>query len=168
MNTNTTTNTQTNNNTQTNVNNNKPNSNTNTGNTNTGNTGNTGGSNTNTGGGNNPPPAQPETPTQPETPVQPQPTVHAPIYEQKYVVDSPAWSEEVPVWGNKEIAVCNTCGADITNNIVQHTKEHTLKGEGGSWSSKVIQIQTGTKTIYHEEVGHWENILVCGGCTGTH
>ena len=168
VNTNTTTNTQTNNNTQTNVNNNKPNSNTNTGNTNTGNTGNTGGSNTNTGGGNIPPPAQPETPTQPETPVQPQPTVHAPIYEQKYVVDTPAWSEEVPVWGNKEIAVCNTCGADITNNIVQHTKEHTLKGEGGSWSSKVIQIQTSTKTIYHEEVGHWENILVCGGCTGTH
>ena len=161
VNTNTTTNTQTNNNTQTNVNNNKPNSNTNTGNTNTGNTG---GSNTNTGGGNIPPPAQPETPTQPETPVQPQPTVHAPIYKQQWVVDTAAWTEEVPVYSVDERSICNTCGADITGYSVQHI----LDTEHSGYHSEVKQVQTGTKQIYHEEVGHWENVLVCGGCTGTH
>ena len=159
VNTNTATNTQTNNNIQTNTGNTG-------GSTNTGNT-NTGGGNTNTGGGGNTnttPPAQPETPTQPETPAQPQPTVHDPIYTQQWVVDQAAWTEEVPVWGNKTIWICNTCGMDITDDVYGHI-DTTMHG---GYSSKVIQIQTGTKTIYHEEVGHWENVLVCGGCTGTH
>lgn len=103
-----------------------------------------------------------------QTPATPKPQNHAPIYRQQYVVDKAAWSEEVPVWGNKEISVCNTCGADITGNTREHTKKHTLAGEGGSWRSEVIKVQTGTKTIYHEEVGHWENVLICAGCTGTH
>ena len=93
-----------------------------------------------------------------------QPAVHAPLYQQQYVVDTPAWTEEVPIWGNKEISVCNTCGADITGFSVQHL----LDTEHGGYHSEVIPVQTGTKTIYHEEVGHRENVLVCGGCTGTH
>ena len=117
---------------------------------------NTTGGNTNSGninGGNT-------TTTQPD----PQPTVHAPIYKQQYVVDKAAWTEEVPLWGNKEISVCNTCGADITGFSVQHL----LETEHGGYHSEVIKVQTGTKTIYHEEVGHYESVLVCGGCTGTH
>ena len=80
------------------------------------------------------------------------------------MVDTAAWTEEVPIWGNKEISVCNTCGADITGFSVQHL----LDTEHGGYHSEVIKVQTGTKQIYHEEVGHWENVLVCGGCTGTH
>ena len=94
--------------------------------------------------------------------------VHAPIYTQQWVVDTAAWSEEVPVWGNKEIAVCNNCGADISGNTVAHGREHALKGESGGHHSEVIKVQTGTKTIYHDEVGHWESVLICNGCTGTH
>ena len=132
--------------------------------------GNSGGGNTNnnatggttnnghTGGGNT-------TTTQPDPqPEQPQPTVHAPIYKQQWVVDTAAWTEEVPIWGNKEISVCNTCGADITGFSVQHL----LDTEHGGYHSEVIKVQTGTRQIYHEEVGHWENVLVCGGCTETH
>ena len=122
---------------------------------------NTTGGNTNSGninGGNT-------TTTQPDPqPEHPQPTVHAPIYKQQYVVDKAAWTEEVPLWGNKEISVCNTCGADITGFSVQHL----LETEHGGYHSEVIKVQTGTKTIYHEEVGHYESVLVCGGCTGTH
>ena len=155
VNANTTTNTQTNNNTQTNT------GNTNTNGSNT-NTGNTGGGNTNTT------PTQPQTPAQPETPVQPQPTVHAPIYRDQWVVDQAAWTETVtkPVHTTKEIAVCNTCGADISGNAGQHL----LDTEHSGYHSEVKQVQTGTTTenIYHEEVGHWESILVCNGCTGTH
>ena len=99
-----------------------------------------------------------------QTPATPKPQNHAPIYRQQYVVDKAAWSEEVPVWGNKEISVCNTCGADITGFSVQHL----LDTEHGGYHSEVIKVQTGTKTIYHEEVGHWENVLICAGCTRTH
>ena len=99
-----------------------------------------------------------------QTPATPKPQNHAPIYRQQYVVDKAAWSEEVPVWGNKEISVCNTCGADITGFSVQHL----LDTEHGGYHSEVIKVQTGTKTIYHEEVGHWENVLICAGCTGIH
>ena len=155
---------------------------TNTGNTggstNTGNT-NTGGGNINTGGGNtdggntNTSPTQPETPAQPETPVTPpQPTVHDPIYKDQWIVDQAAWTETVnrPIYTTKVIDVCNNCGADVTENPAAHAKEHALKGEPGGHHTEVVQVQTGTETeyIYHEEVGHWESVLVCRGCTGTH
>ena len=103
-----------------------------------------------------------------QTPVTPKPQNHAPIYRQQYVVDKAAWSEEVPVYTTVEWAMCTTCGADITGNTVAHMKEHALNGENGNWRSEFKQVQTGTKTIYHEEVGHWENVLICNGCTGTH
>ena len=97
-----------------------------------------------------------------------QPAVHAPLYQQKYVVDTPAWTETVtkPVYGNKVIDVCNTCGADITTNAVQHL----LDTEHGGYHTEVIPVQTGTRTEYinHEEVGHWESVLICNGCTGSH
>ena len=113
--------------------------------------------NGNTGGGNT-------TTTQPDPqPEQPQPTVHAPIYKQHWVVDTAAWTEEVPIWGNKEVAVCNQGCGIIQGDVEQHMLDF-LHG----WHSEVIPVQTGTKTIYHEEVGHWENTLVCGGCTGAH
>ena len=99
-----------------------------------------------------------------QTPVTPKPQNHAPIYRQQYIVDKAAWSEEVPVWGNKIVWTCNTCGADITDDVYGHI-DTTMHG---GYSSKVIQVQTGTKTIYHEEVGHWENVLICNGCAGTH
>ena len=103
-----------------------------------------------------------------QTPATPKPQNHAPIYRQQYVVDKAAWSEEVPVYTTVEWAMCTTCGADITGNTVAHMKEHALNGENGNWRSEFKQVQTGTKTIYHEEVGHWENVLICNGCTGTH
>ena len=97
-----------------------------------------------------------------------QPAVHAPLYQQQYVVDTPAWTETVtkPVYGNKTIWICNTCGMDITDDVYGHI-DTTMHG---GYSSKVIQIQTGTRTEYinHEEIGHWENVLICNGCTGAH
>ena len=151
------------NNNQTTANNNKPSGSTNTGNTNTGNTG---------GGNTNTTPTQPQTPAQPETPAQPQPTVHDPIYTQQWVVDQAAWTETVntPIYEKKELSICNNCGADVTGNTVAHAREHALKGEPGGDHSEWRNVLTGTKTEYiqHKEVGHYESVLVCGGCTGTH
>ena len=99
-----------------------------------------------------------------QTPATPKPQNHAPIYRQQYVVDKAAWSEEVPVIQTVEKVYCSICGADITG----HAGEHLDETMHGGYYSKGVPIQTGTKTIYHEEVGHWENVLICNGCTGTH
>ena len=149
---NTTVNTNTTTNTQTTTNNNTTYTPPSNGNTNNG-----GSINTNT------------TPAQPEIPVQPQ--VHAPIYTQQWVVDQAAWTEERPVYTMVPVMVCNDCGAYLHINQInpwEHIENHALNGGKGSWTDKYEKQQTGTESIYHEEVGHWESVLVCGGCTGTH
>ena len=108
---------------------------------------------------------------QPQTtaPATPAPQNHAPLYRQQWVVDKAAWTEEQPVYETKTAAICNYCGADISENPTKHMKDSlTSGGQCGSYSVKPIQIQTSTKTIYHEEQGHYESVLICGGCTGTH
>ena len=72
--------------------------------------------------------------------------------EDKWVVDKPAWTESIehPEEGHYEIRTfCHNCGADITGNTREHTKKHTLAGEGGSF-------RTETKPVFshYEEVNH--------------
>lgn len=126
------------------------------------------------------PVAQPEKPVQTSTgtaaqqpqttaPATPAPQNHAPIYRQQWVVDKAAWTEELPVYETKILSICNNCGADITGFAPQHCADSLGSGgQCGSYSVKPIQIQTGTKTIQHEEQGHHESVLICAGCTGTH
>ncbi len=128
-----------------------------TGNVNTG--GNNGGS-TNTSTATKPQQQQQQT----AAPAQTQPIVHQPIYRQQWVVDQAAWSEEVPVYSTQELTICNTCGSSLGSNAVQHLIDTDHHG----YHSETAPIQTGTRTIHHEEVGHYENILVCGGCTHSH
>ena len=122
-----------------------------------------GGSSSNT---SNPSPApQPEKPSQSEK----QPVWHDPVYEKKWVVDQAAWDETVsePIYEMVEKAICNGCGADITNNIDGHIYSALESGNYncGGWHSEWIQEQTGTNThtIHHDEVGHWEEVLVQEG-----
>ena len=46
---------------------------------------------------------------------------------------------------------CNVCGADITNNVIEHEKAHALAYEGGGH-----HIEYGTRpvttTVHHEAV----------------
>lgn len=62
------------------------------------------------------------------------------------------WTESVPVYEQKELSICNTCGADITFKEGEHLKQHMLNGENGSWRSEWRQVQVGTNTIKHEGV----------------
>ena len=58
-----------------------------------------------------------------------------------------------PIYGYEYHSFCNTCGLDLTANginVVQHVKQHTLNGEGGSTTQKPAEVQTGT--IHHEAV----------------
>lgn len=63
-----------------------------------------------------------------------------------------AWTESVPVYEEKELSICNTCGADITGNTSAHMREHMLKGENGSFRTEWKQVQVGTNTIKHDAV----------------
>ncbi len=82
--------------------------------------------------------------------------------EQVWVEDRAAWTESVPVYGTKEISVCNICGADITGEASAHGKAHMLKGEGSGHHSEVRRTVTGYDAVEHPAEGHYET-RVTGG-----
>lgn len=76
--------------------------------------------------------------------------------EQVWVVDEAAYSYEEPVYETHDRTICNTCGADITNDLVSHGKSHMLNDENFSYHNEFVQIQTGTKKVNVPEQGHYE------------
>ena len=138
------------------------------GHTNT-NTGSRPASNANNSGGNtsvNPTPTPTPAPTQHQhTWVHVDATGH---YET--VVVQAAWDEQIPVYGNVEHSICNTCGADITGHSIEHL-ENSL--ECGGYHSVWKYEQTGTQTIHHDAVTEQRWVQdtpaydVCSGCGAT-
>ena len=82
--------------------------------------------------------------------------------QQVWVEDKAAWTESVPVYGTKEVSICNVCGSDITGNTSAHSKAHMLAGEGSGHHSEVRQVVTGYNTVSHPAEGHYET-KVTGG-----
>lgn len=82
--------------------------------------------------------------------------------EQVWVEDKAAWSEQVPVYGTREVSICNICGEDITGNTSAHGKAHMLAGEGSGHHSEVRREVTGYSTVSHPAEGHWETRVVGG------
>lgn len=76
--------------------------------------------------------------------------VHHPAtgHEEQVLVKD-AWTETIPNYEMVAIEVCNACGADITDNVYEHTKAHALKGENAAYHTEYVQRQTGTDTINH-------------------
>ena len=111
------------------------------------------------------PAPQPEKPSQPEK----KPVWHDPVYEKKWVVDQAAWDETIsePIYEMVEKSICNGCLADITGNPWGHIDAALDAGNFncGGYHSEWVQEQTGTNThtVHHDEVGHWEEVLVQEG-----
>ena len=82
--------------------------------------------------------------------------------QQVWVEDRAAWTESVPVYGTKEVSICNVCGADITGSTASHAKAHMMAGEGSGHHSEVRQVVTGHNTVNHPAEGHYET-RVTGG-----
>lgn len=82
--------------------------------------------------------------------------------EQVWVEDKAAWTEQVPVYGTREVSICNICGDDITGNTATHGKAHMLAGEGSGHHSEVRREVTGYNTVSHPAEGHWETRVVGG------
>lgn len=81
-----------------------------------------------------------------------------PDYKKVWVEDSATWDEQVPIYDDVEVSICNVCGADITGNEVAHAKQHALAGEGGGHHNDYRSILVGYETVHHEAVGHWETV----------
>lgn len=90
-------------------------------------------------------------------------TWHPPVYENVWVVDKEAWTEEVPKYETIYKDVCNTCGADITGFAVEHISTPGNGCSPGGYHLETYSIQVGTTTINWPEEGHWEQKLVKEG-----
>ena len=73
--------------------------------------------------------------------------VHAEEGHWEEVVITPEQVKEVPVYEKVERAICNGCGADITENYLEHMKTQMLAGNMacGGYHSEWREVQTGTK-----------------------
>lgn len=63
-----------------------------------------------------------------------------------------AYDEQVPVTEMTAHDICNVCGADITNNVTDHSQAHALAYEGGGWHTGWKEEVTGYQTVHHDAV----------------
>ena len=84
-------------------------------------------------------------------------TWHEAVYEytEVWVVDKAAYTYEEPVYEEHGRAICNDCGADITDNL-DHIGDELLAGGKGSYRVEWVEVQVGTKTVTVPEQGHYE------------
>ena len=84
--------------------------------------------------------------------------------EQKWIVDQEAWDEIVP---GKSYVKCS-CGQTFLDDNAWAAHDASF-GWGGSGHSYSV-VQEPSKTIHHDEVGHYETVTVgyvCSGCGAT-
>ena len=90
------------------------------------------------------------------------------ITEKVKVVDKEAYTYEEPVYEEQGRAICNDCGADITDiNYIAHCADHLENGGKGSYRVEDRQVQVGTKKVNVPEKSHYETKTIgrkCSGC----
>lgn len=78
-----------------------------------------------------------------------------------WVVDKAAYIYEEPVYEERWRTICYICGEDITDNLIEHRRNHLLNGEGSAgYGNELKQVQVGTKTITVPEEGHYETKVI--------
>lgn len=74
-----------------------------------------------------------------------------------WVVDEEGYTWQCPIYGEPYgVTICNTCGADITNNCAEHGKQHMLNGENSSYHDEMREDIIGYETETVPEKGHYE------------
>ena len=76
--------------------------------------------------------------------------------EKVWVVDEEACTWQKPIYETHDRTICNTCGADITDNCAEHGKQHMLNGENSSYRNEMVDTLVGYETITVPEKGHYE------------
>ena len=73
------------------------------------------------------------------------------------VVDKEAYTYEEPIYEKQRRAICNDCGADISDNLDHIFDEMKNNSSAkGSYSVKTVNVQVGTKTVTVPEKSHYE------------
>ena len=73
------------------------------------------------------------------------------------VVDKEAYTYEEPIYEKQKRAICNDCGADISDNLDHIFDEMKNNSSAkGSYSVKTVNVQVGTKTVTVPEKFHYE------------
>ena len=73
------------------------------------------------------------------------------------VVDQKAYTYEEPIYEKQKRAICNDCGADISDNLNHIFDEMKNNSSAkGSYSVKTVNVQVGTKTVTVPEKSHYE------------
>ena len=89
---------------------------------------------------------------------------HEAEYTTKYVVDTPAYDEQIPQSEMIEHQICGNCNADLNglsqSEISAHMKAHALNGDKYGYHSEWREEVVGYTTVHHDEVGHNEQVLV--------
>ncbi len=67
------------------------------------------------------------------------------------MVDQAAYDEERPIYETRERMKCVNCGGYMYNQ--EEVYNHPCVS---SYYSDFYDVQVGTETIHHDEVGHWE------------
>ena len=73
-----------------------------------------------------------------------------------WVVDEEGYTWQKPIYETHDRTICNTCGADITDNCAEHGKQHMLNGENSSYRNEMVDTLVGYETITVPEKGHYE------------
>ena len=64
-----------------------------------------------------------------------------------------AYDEQVPITEMEEYSICNACGADITGNTSEHTKDHMINDTGnGGYHTEWRETVVGYNTVHHDAV----------------
>ena len=85
---------------------------------------------------------------------------HEPVYEQVWVVDTPAWDEDVVEYHD----ICNQCGCNITTGgWVAHCKASADEEGYEHCFSYSTDVPVVVNTIHHDEKGHYEQKLITEG-----
>lgn len=81
---------------------------------------------------------------------------HDEVGHYETVVIKDAWTEEIPIYEEKELMICFGCNQDISHlsqdEYASHAKNHMLNGENSGWKSDWQQVQVGTDKINHPAV----------------
>ncbi len=97
------------------------------------------------------------------------------------ILVSEAWTEEVPIYEDKEVMICNDCGVELNaSNCYDHVENHLLNGGKGSWREEWKKVQVGSNKINHDAIyqdkwiidkAAWDETVTtgykCSGCGET-
>ena len=92
---------------------------------------------------------------------------HAWILNKKveYVVDREAYDALEPIYSMVAHDICNNCGEDITDCVIEHNKTEILAGTGKyGWRTEWMSEITGYETVHHDEEGHYEETILSKVC----